>query len=456
MLAVVLSGAGFRGDGSARYPGATPPPVWSASGPAVWRTPLATWSNASPTLFGSLVCSTEEPVAVVCLDKATGKVRWRVVNDVVSTLPAAEQAGVRARVEAFQALEATLPGLLQEQSAIRRELRSSAAAPDAVARLEQVTQRVYAIHGQRTELGRYLTPADKDQIGWATPTPVTDGRSLWVLFGNGVVARFEADGTRTWARWLGEPPTDPMNGYSFGTTASPLLVDGVLVVGFRDLVGLDPATGATRWTVPRYRDYGTPAVATVAGQKVLLTPDGRAVRPRDGKLLATGLPATWFNTVDVVGADVYVAASMGRESPREFTATRYTLVAAGADAVRAQVVWTTKQASQSRVYATPIVHRGRLLVVDDNGTLYGFDAATGAPDAPQKLPTQGKGHYAGLVLVGDRVLVANESGGTAWIDVGTATVATPAGASDGYRCTPVAEGARLYVRTLKGMVALGR
>lgn len=422
----------------------------------MWRTPLATWSNASPTLFGALVCSTEEPVTLVCLDKATGKVRWRVVNDVASTLPVAEQPAVRARIEAFQQLEATLPGLLQEQSAIRRELRTSSASTDAVVRLEQVTQRVYAIHTQRAELGRYLTRPDKDQIGWATPTPVSDGRSLWALFGNGVVARFEADGTRTWARWLGEPTSEPMNGYSFGTTASPLIVDGVLVVGFGDLVGLDPATGATRWTVPRYRDYGTPAVATVGGQKVLLTPDGRAVRPRDGKLLASGLPSTWFNTVDVVGADVFVAASTGRDSPREFTATRYTLVAAGADEVRAQVVWTTKQPSRSRVYATPIAHRGRLLVVDDGGVLHTFDAATGAAAPPITLPSQGKGHYAGLVVVGDRVLAANESGSTVWVDVGPPTTASIAGTSDGYRCTPVAEGGRLYVRTLKGLVALGR
>jgi len=104
---------GFRGDGSACYPGATPviefwdgtpaeverplmkesfgkpidnrgrttAKVWDVtdgkSKNIVWKTPLPGWSLAEPTVVGDRVFAVGEPDWLTCLDARTGKVLWQ-------------------------------------------------------------------------------------------------------------------------------------------------------------------------------------------------------------------------------------------------------------------------------------------------------------------------------------------------------------------------------------------
>lgn len=455
-LALLLTGAGFLGDGTNRFPQANPPATWTADGPFAWRTALPTWSNASPVRFGTLVCTTEEPVTLTCLDAATGAVRWRAVHDVVGTLPAAEQGPLRERVTAYEQKAARVPELLREQSALRRELRRAEGTTELVARLEAISREIFEVQSSQAGLLDYLTPADQDQIGWATPTPVTDGQALYALFANGVVARHAPDGKTAWVRWLGAHPREPMNGYTFGVTASPVLAGGVLVVPYDDLLGLDPATGATKWTVPRWRDYGGPSVVTVGGVAYLASPDGRLVRASDGVVVLDGLPSTFFNVVAVDGTDLYTAASKGPHGSKEATVSRVTLAPGGPKGVTATVRWTKKATTGDRIYASPLVAGNRLVVVDSQGLLLTFDTATGADAGQLKLPSSSPGHYATPALVGDRVLVGSESGTSTFVRLAPAPTVLGSGTTEGFRSTPLPEGGRVYLRTLRGMVAIGR
>ncbi len=457
LLTLGLLGAGFLGDGTARYASAKMPSAWSPSGPFVWNTPLAAWGNAGPVLMGDLVCATEEPVSVVCLERTTGKVRWRAAHDVVSTLPASEQAALRTKVGAYEARAAEIPALLREQGQLRKDLRRAGAeAPaDAVSRLEAISRTIFELQALKNELARYLTPPDQDQIGWATPTPVSDGSSLWVHFANGVVTKHDRAGATVWTRWLGEAPREPMNGYTFGTTASSVLVGGVLIVPFGDLHGLDAATGKTLWTVPRWRDYGSPTPVTVAGVRYLATPDGRVVRAQDGVVVLEGLPTTPFNSVMVQGTDLYTASSKGPHGGKEFTVSRVSLTPGGAHGVQSAVKWSRLVTARDRVYATPQVLGDRLIVVDSQGTLLTFDTATGADAGTINLPSNSPGHYSTPVVMGAQLLVSSERGITSFVSLTPSLTVTGTAEAEGQRSTALVDGNRVYLRTVRGVIAVG-
>jgi outer membrane protein assembly factor BamB len=96
----------------------------------------------------------------------------------------------------------------------------------------------------------------------ASPSPVTDGRSVFVFFGDFGLLAYDLDGNERWRVPLG--PFINMNGH--GT--SPLL-EGNLLVLLCDqdsgsfLIALDKDTGRTRWRVERpeiTRGYATPVI----------------------------------------------------------------------------------------------------------------------------------------------------------------------------------------------------
>src|SRR4051812_40054769 len=68
---------GWRGDGTGRYPGATPPISWErttngngyATKGIVWMSPLPNLSAATPIIVGDKIFLTSEVSDVVCLDK---------------------------------------------------------------------------------------------------------------------------------------------------------------------------------------------------------------------------------------------------------------------------------------------------------------------------------------------------------------------------------------------------
>lgn len=451
-----LMGAGFRGDGTGVHPDATPPADWAAS--EAWSTPLTTWSNASPVVVGGLVCAGDEPTTLVCLDRSTGAVAWRAEHAVVDALDAdGDHDDLRARLDEAAKGEAELTGLKAEQSRLRREVRRSGAAPEVLAALERVSARVAAIQTELRALRPYRTPPDMEQIGYSTPTPTVVDGDLVALFGHGVLARRAAsDGTVRWQRWLGTPP-EQMRGYSHGSTASPVVADGVLVVAYGQLMGLDPDTGLTRWMGPSYTDYGTPAVVTVGGSSWLVTPAGQAVRASDGHVGAEGLGEVWFASPVASGDAVWFAG--GLSSPHDkhgpIAAWRVDLSDDGAGGLATDRAWHTPLPALQRVYASPVVVGDTLVVVDTDGAVAELDAATGALRRERSLREGGSTFYSALVTDGTRVYAGTE-GGRTFVWTPGSDDAPVVHRTQGYRSTPLLHGGAVYLRTYAGMVALGQ
>ena len=103
--------------------------------------------------------------------------------------------------------------------------------------------------------------------GPASPSPVTDGTSVYVFFQDVGLLAFSADGVERWRLPLG-----PFSIF-YGFGASPILVDEVIILpvdqdGGSYLIAVDKRTGKVRWKVDRpgvISGYSTPTVYEPAG-----------------------------------------------------------------------------------------------------------------------------------------------------------------------------------------------
>ena len=125
---------------------------------------------------------------------------------------------------------------------------------------------------------------------YASETPVTDGRRVYVLFGNVGVFAYNFDGTLAWSTPIEPKPT--RNGW--GTGASPALHDGRLYVvhdneAAPELIAINANTGAVAWRVARKEgtNWSTPFVWQHATRTEIVTAGTVAVRSYglDGSLL---------------------------------------------------------------------------------------------------------------------------------------------------------------------------
>jgi outer membrane protein assembly factor BamB len=103
--------------------------------------------------------------------------------------------------------------------------------------------------------------------GPASPSPVTDGSSVYVFFQDFGLIAFTADGAERWRLPLG-----PFSMF-YGFGASPILVDDALILpvdqdGGSYLMSVDRRTGKVRWKVDRpgvISGYSTPTLYEPAG-----------------------------------------------------------------------------------------------------------------------------------------------------------------------------------------------
>jgi outer membrane protein assembly factor BamB len=265
--------AGWRNSGTGVVEGAAPPIPGADETAVRWKTRTQAWSNASPVAFGDMVCITEEPATLACFDADSGARRW----DAESLYPHTLQGEERQRKEALLAdldqQAARLGELRIELTRMQRQLRQSPSSGLTQQDLDRHLQQMNDIEARLAEHEDLRMAKDMGVIGYATPTPAVSGDGIFAVFGNGVLSRFDPTGQRVWSIWLGEPHPF-MEGFDFGTTASPVVSDGVLLVAAKHLFGIDPRSGEVLWRGPEYPHYGAPTVAHVGERAVVATPAG--------------------------------------------------------------------------------------------------------------------------------------------------------------------------------------
>ncbi len=117
--------------------------------------------------------------------------------------------------------------------------------------------------------------------GYASASPTTDGRRLYVSYGSRGVYAYDLNGKRLWKRDLGEMITR----FGWGEATSPVLHGDALAVnwdheGKSRLYVLDARTGQTRWQVDRdeVTTWNTPVIIYNKGTTQLIVRDTSRAR----------------------------------------------------------------------------------------------------------------------------------------------------------------------------------
>ena len=305
----------------------------------------------------------------------------------------------------------------------------------------------------------------------SSPSPVTDGRHVWVMTGTGILKAFDFGGKEIWVRDIQKDYG--RFGLNWGYASSPLLHEDALFVqvlhGMKTddpsyVLRIDKATGKTLWRVERPTkairespdSYTTPALLRYGNTTEIVITGGDAVTGHDpvtGKELwrADGLNPT-NNPAYRIVASPFVFGEMVYAPTRE--RPLLALRAGGRGDI------TTSH----RVFAfdsgpdvpTPVTDGRYLYVVRDNGVMFCIDAKTGKTIyGPERLRP---GTYSGSpVLADNKIYVTHEDGVTMVVragpkfevvaenDFGEYTLSSPA----------ISEG-QLFIRTDKALYAIGR
>jgi outer membrane protein assembly factor BamB len=283
----------------------------------------------------------------------------------------------------------------------------------------------------------------------ASPTPVTDGKHLFVHFGHQGTACLGLDGKVVWTnRTLGFAPVH-------GNGGSPVLVDDLLVFSAdgadeRFVAALDRATGKVRWktdrtgTPSRNFSFSTPLVIEVGGKKQIVSPGSDVVAaydPASGKEI-------WqvrYEGYSVIPRPVYghglVFLSTGFERPG-LLAVRPD---GTGDVTETHVAWRWSRAAPHT--PSPLLVGNELYVVSDGGTASCLDARTGREHWQKRL---GGNYSASPFEAEGRVYFQSEEGVGTVVEAGTAFKQLGRNALDERTLASIAaaDGA-LFVRTEK-------
>jgi outer membrane protein assembly factor BamB len=259
----------------------------------------------------------------------------------------------------------------------------------------------------------------------SSPSPVTDGKTVWVMTGYGVIKAFDFAGKELWSRDI--QADYGKFGFNWGYASSPLLRGDALYVqvlhGMKTddppyLLKIDKATGKTIWRVerptPAIREspdaYTTPTWVEANGRAELIITGGDVVSGHDP---ATGKE---YWRADVLNPDrnsaYRIVASPTIVNGMIIAPTRVNPIVAikpggSGDVAASHVVWTFAQGPD---VPTPVSDGKLLYVVRDTGVLYALDVKTGATVyGPVRLPS---GTYSASPILADgKIYVTTEEEG---------------------------------------------
>ena len=234
----------------------------------VWTAPLYDRSIATPIVVKDRIFVLAEPDQILCLDKRTGRQLWTNFLTRYHATPAAERDTNPAFAKTVAPLVAKLPEAktLEDRLALRKQIDAALVAIDA---------EKYKLNWDGHMQSHFRV------VGWTLPTPVSDGKHVWVWCGNGIAACYDMAGNTRWIRRV--------NPGKMHYPASPALIDGKFIVyasGGFNMVALDAATGATVWKQPKViRTQASLIGAKINGVSVVISQNADVVRASDGKVL---------------------------------------------------------------------------------------------------------------------------------------------------------------------------
>ena len=307
------------------------------------------------------------------------------------------------------------------------------------------------------------------KASFASETPVTDGRRVYVYFGSiGLVAALDmTTGEVLWTRDLGA-----FNGHQeFAPAASPVLHDGRLYVVNDNttesfLAAFDAATGERLWRVVREEteNWSTPLVWENALRTELVVTARRKVR-----------------SYDLDGRVLWELRGMtGNVAPTPFAKDGLAYLSSGYPGAAVRPVYAVRPGGSGDISLDPdnptdhpyiawfqpllgtyvtsaLVYRGVYYTLLDRGLLLAHDARTGQELYGRRRLRPGSGFTASPWAYNDRVFVLSEDGDTYVVRAGPEFEILGTNPLDEMTlATPAVAGGKLIVRTQSKLYCFSR
>ena len=285
--------------------------------------------------------------------------------------------------------------------------------------------------------------------GFASASPVTDGKHLIVSFGSFGLYGYDLKGKLLWEKDLGDMRTRN----SFGEGSSPAL-DGNTVVVLWDhegddfIVALDKRDGRELWRQTRDEPTGwcTPLIVSYGGRKQVIVNGTNKIRSydlKDGKLL-------W----ECAGQTVNAIPSAVASQDRVFVMSGYRgnalqalrLDRSGDLTGTDGIVWS--HAKSTPYVPSPLLVSDTLYFVSNNSALLSaFDAVTGKAHFEAERLDGLNGVYASPVAADGRIYVVGRDGNTAVLRHGPRLeILSKNHLDDGFDASPAIVGRQIFLR----------
>jgi outer membrane protein assembly factor BamB len=266
----------------------------------------------------------------------------------------------------------------------------------------------------------------------SSPSPVTDGKSVWVMTGTGILKAFDFAGKELWMRDI--QAEYGRFGLNWGYASSPLLYEGSLYVqvlhGMKTddpsyVLKIDARSGKTLWKVERPTkairespdSYTTPALLRHGATTEIVITGGDVVTGHDP---ASGRELWRMDGLNPDNNPNYrIVASPVVHNGLIYAPTRERPLLAikpggRGDITASHRAWSTENGPD---VPTPVTDGTFFYIVRDNGVMWCLDAKTGATIyGPQRLRS---GTYSSSPVLADgKLYISNEDGLTSVVRAG--------------------------------------
>jgi outer membrane protein assembly factor BamB len=293
--------------------------------------------------------------------------------------------------------------------------------------------------------------------GYASYSPVTDGRHLWASFGSRGLHCFDLDGNPKWSKELIKMETRA--GFGEGSSCA-LAGDAVVAVldheGHSAIFAFNKHTGDLLWRKDRDERtaWATPVAVEVDGKTQVITNANTFVRSYD---VATG-DVIWQCTgqtqnvipTPVIGFGKVFCTSGFRGAALQAIELGHAGDLTGTDAI----AW---QADDGTPYVpSPLLYGDRLYVcAGNNAVISCFQANTGKPHYTKQRLDEIRGVYASPIGVANRVYFAGRNGVTVVLkNTDTLEVLAANTLNDGFDASPCVIGDNLYLKGRKNLYCI--
>jgi outer membrane protein assembly factor BamB len=304
----------------------------------------------------------------------------------------------------------------------------------------------------------------------SSPSPVTDGRAVYVITGTGILKAFDFAGKELWTRDIQKEYG--AFGLNWGYASSPLLFDDSLFVqvlhGMKTdepsyVMRIDKKNGKTLWKVDRPTNairespdsYTPPALLRYGKTTEIVITGGDCVTghdPANGKELwrANGLNPENNPFYRIVASPIVFNEII--YAPTRVKPLLALRAGGRGDITSSHVLWSTVNGPD---VPTPVTDGKYFYIVNDRGIVWALDAKTGAEVYGQQRLKPGT--YSGSPVLADgRIYITDEDGLTTVIAAGPKFEVLAENPLNEYcLSSPAISDGRIYIRTSGHLYAIG-